>query len=117
MLPNSQAQPQPRWTTFVQRWDERLSQFRNYFDPTTPAPVRPMQTWAIVALSAGLIVLAVLMAFGTMWVISHNKWGLIFPLLKVGKWLVLGLAIVGAILFRDKLMPKSGSPMAKRNGA
>ena len=105
MLPN--PQPQSRWAAFIQRWDERLTRFRGHFDPSLSPPGRPMKTWAIVALSASLIVLAALIAFGTMWAISHHSWHVIWILLKMGKWFAVGIAIVVAIAFRHKFAGKA----------
>ena len=65
-----------------------------------------MKPWAIAALSVGVVVLAVLIGFGGWWIYDHHKWALIIPLLKVGKLLAVGVAIVAAILFGGKLTKK-----------
>src|SRR5262245_54454841 len=92
-----QQPSQSRWATFVERWDKRLTRLKDAFDPTSPGS-RPMKTWAIVALSAGLLVLAALIAFGAMWVISHHKWVFFIHLFKMGKLLAIGVAIVLALV-------------------
>jgi hypothetical protein len=112
MLPN--PQPQSRWIASIEHWDARLTRFRDRFDPFSHAPGRPLKTWAVVALSAGLVVLAVLIAFGTMWIISHHKWALAIILLKMAKWLAIGVGIVLAIVFRDKLAGKAETEPAKK---
>jgi hypothetical protein len=104
--------PQSRWTAFVERWDARLTRFKDAFDPTSRAS-RPMKTWAILALSAGLIVLGALIVFGAMWAFSHHKWVLILHLLKMGKVFGVGLAIVLAFVFRDRLF-RNGADEAKK---
>jgi hypothetical protein len=101
MLPN--PQPRSRWTAFVERWDERLIRFRQCFDPTAPSPDRRMKIGVIVVLSIGLLALAGLISFGVMWIIDHHKWGLVYPMLKMMKLFGLGVVIVSAVLFRDKL--------------
>jgi uncharacterized membrane protein YcfT len=91
-----------RWAAFVERWDARLTRLKDAFDPTSRNG-RPMKAWAIVALAAGLIVLAALIVFGVMWVVSHHKWVLFIYLFKLGKLFFVGLAIVLALVFRDRL--------------
>ena len=103
----AQQQPQSRWTAFVERWDARLERFRESIDPfSSQGPERRMKPWAIVALSVGVVVLAALVGFGGWWIYDHHKWALIWPLLKVGKLLAVGVAIVAAILFGGKLTKK-----------
>ena len=99
----AQQQPQSRWTAFVERWDGRLERFRESIDPFSHGPERRMKPWAIAALTIGVVVLAVLIGFGGWWIINHHKWALIWPLLKVGKLLGVGVAIVVAILFGGNL--------------
>ena len=99
----AQQQPQSRWTAFVERWDERLERFRLSIDPFAEGPERRMKPWAIAALSVGVVVLAVMIGFGGWWIYDHHKWALIWPLLKVGKLLAVGVAIVVAIFFGGKL--------------
>jgi hypothetical protein len=99
-------QQQPRWTAFIERWDGRLERFRESIDPFSQGPGRRMKPWAIVALSVGLVVFAVVVGFGGWWIYDHHKWALIWPLLKVGKLLAVGVAIVAAILFGGKLTKK-----------
>jgi len=102
----AQQQPQSRWTALVERWDGRLERFRESIDPFAEGPERRMKPWAIAALSVGVVVLAVVIGFGGWWIINHHKWALIIPLLKVGKLLAVGVAIVAAILFGGKLTKK-----------
>jgi hypothetical protein len=102
----AQQQPQSRWTAFVERWDARLERFRESIDPFSQGAERRMKPWAIAALSVGVVVLAVLIGFGGWWIYDHHKWALIIPLLKVGKLLAVGVAIVAAILFGGKLTKK-----------
>jgi len=108
----ARQQPQSRWTAFVERWDGRLIRFRESIDPfsqgqDSQGQQRRMKSWAIVALSVGLVVLAALIGFGGWWIYDHHKWALLWPLLKVGKLFAVGVAIVGAILFGGKLTKKS----------
>src|SRR5262249_2205572 len=102
----AQQQPQSRWTAFVERCDSRLEGVRESLDPFSQGPDRRMKPWAIVALSVGLVVFALVIGFGGWWIINHHRWALIVPLLKVGKLLAVGVAIVGAILFGGKLTKK-----------
>ena len=99
----AQQQPQSRWTAFVERWDGRLERVRESVDPFSQGPERRMKPSAIVALSVGLVVFAALIGFGGWWIYDHHKWALIWPLLKVGKLLAVGVAIVAAILFGGNL--------------
>jgi len=101
MLPNPHAQPS-RWTAFVARWDERLQRFRQSLDPFSHSADPRMQAWAIVLLSIGVVALAALIVFGAIWITDHHRWALIIPLLKVLKLFGLGVAIVTALLFRDR---------------
>ena len=113
----AQQQPQPRWTAFVERWDGRLERFRESIDPFSQGPERRMKPWAIVALSVGLVILTALIGFGGWWIINHHKWALLWPLLKVGKLLAVGVAIVGAILFGGKLTKKPQMEQAQSGDA
>ena len=102
----ARQQPQSRWTAFVERWDGRLERFRESIDPFSHGPERRMRPWAIVALSVGLVVLALGIGFGGWWIYDHHKWALLWPLVKVGKLFAVGVAIVAAILFGGKLTKK-----------
>jgi len=104
MLPNPQPKPQSRWTAFVERWDARLERFRTLFDPFSESPDHRMKTWVVITLSVALVALAALAVLGTMWIIDHHKWGLIYPLIKVTlKLFGLGALIVGGLLDRERL--------------
>jgi len=101
-------QKQSRWTSFVERLDGRLEGFRESIDPfsrsqNSQGQGRRMKPWAVVALSVGLVVLAVGIGFGGWWIYDHHKWALLWPLFKVGKLVAIGVAIVAAILFGGKL--------------
>jgi hypothetical protein len=113
----ARQQPQSRWTAFVERWDGRLERFRESIDPFSEGPERRMKPWAIAALSVGLVVLAVVIGLGGWWIINHHKWALIIPLLKVGKLLAVGVAIVVAILFGGKLTKKPQNEQAQNGDA
>jgi hypothetical protein len=120
----AQQQPQSRWTAFVERWDGRLERFRESIDPFSPqgpnssqGQERRMKPWAIAALSVGLVVFAALIGFGGWWIINHHKWALIWPLLKVGKLLAIGVAIVAAILFGGKVTKKPQLEQAQNGDA
>jgi hypothetical protein len=102
----AQQQPQSRWTAFIDRWDGRLERFRQSIDPYSDGPERRIKPWAVAALSIGLVVLAGLIGFGGWWIYDHHKWALIWPLLKVGKLLAVGVAIVVAIVFGGNLTKK-----------
>jgi len=102
MLPNPHSQPS-RWTAFVERWDAWLQRFRESLDPFSSSTDRRMQALAAVVLSIGVVVLAGLIVLGAVWITDHHKWALIFPLLKAMKLFGLGVAIVTAILFRERL--------------
>jgi hypothetical protein len=117
----ARQQPQSRWTAFVERWDGRLERFRESIDPFSHGAERRMKPWAIVALSVGLVVLAVGIGFGGWWIYDHHKWALLWPLFKVGKLFAVGVAIVAAILFGGKLtkkpqieQPQSGDAAASK---
>jgi len=113
----AQQQPQSRWTAFVERRDGRLERFRLSIDPFAEGSERRMKPWAIAALSAGLVVLAVVIGLGGWWIYDHHKWALIWPLLKVGKLLAVGIAIVAAILFGGKLTKKPQIEQAQNGDA
>ena len=113
----AQQQPQSRWTAFVERWDGRLERLRLSIDPFAEGPERRMKPWAIAALTVGLVVLAALVGFGGWWIYDHHKWALIWPLLKVGKLLAVGAAIVAAILFGGKLTKKPQIEQAQNGDA
>jgi hypothetical protein len=113
----AQQQQQSRWTAFVERWDERLERFRQSIDPYSDGPERRMKPWAIVALSVGVVLLAVLIGFGGWWIYDHHKWALIMPLLKVGKLFAVGVAVVAAILFGGKLTKKPQIGQAQNGDA
>ena len=102
----AQQQPQSRWMALVERWDGRLERFRESIDPFSQGPERRMKPWAIAALSVGVVVLAVVIGFGGWWIYDHHKWALIWPLLKVGKLLAIGVAIMVAIFFGGNLTKK-----------
>jgi len=103
----AQPQPQSRWTAFIERWDGRLERFRQSIDPYSDGPDRRIKPWAVAALSVGLVVLAGLIGFGGWWIYDHHKWALLWPLLKVGKLLAVGVAIVVAIFFGGNLTKQS----------
>src|SRR5262245_33846592 len=104
MLANPQSQPQSRWTAIVERWNGRLERFRKLFDPFSDSSDQRLKTWVIVVLSIGLVALAGLAVLGTMWVINHHKWGLIYPVLKITlKLFSLGALIVAGLAFKDRL--------------
>jgi len=113
----AQQQPQSRWTAFVEHWDGRLERFRESVDPFSQGAERRMKPWAIVALSVGLVVFAALIGFGGWWIYDHHKWALIWPLLKVGKLLAVGVAIVAAILFGGKLTKEPQIEQAQNGDA
>jgi hypothetical protein len=93
-----------RWTAFIERWDDRFTRFRNCFDPTAEAPDRTMQIWAITLVSIGVVVLTALIVFGAMWVYNHPRsLVMIHFLLKGAKYAIAGIALVTAMLCRDKL--------------
>jgi hypothetical protein len=115
-------QPQSRWTAFVERWDGRLERFRESIDPFSQSQDsqgqgRRMKPWAVVALSVGLVVLAVGIGFGGWWIYDHHRWALLWPLFKIGKLLAIGIAIVGAILFSGKLTKKPQIEQAQNGDA
>src|SRR5438105_3422405 len=113
----AQQQPQSRWTALVERWDGRLERVRESIDPFAQGPERRMKPRAVAALSVGLVALAVVIGFGGWWIINHHKWALIMPLLKVGKLLAVGVAIVAAILFGGKLTKKPQLEQAQNGDA
>jgi hypothetical protein len=110
-------QPQSRWTAFIERWDGHLEGFRESIDPFSNRPNRRMKPWAIAALSVGLVVLVTVIGFGSWWIYDHHKWALIWPLLKVGKLLAVGGAIVAAILFGGRLTNKPQLEQAQHGDA
>ena len=82
------AQPQSRWTAFIERWDGRLERFRQSIDPYSDGPERRIKPWTVAALSVGLVVLAMISA-----------------LQAVGVVLALGLLVAPAAtvyLFSDR---------------
>jgi hypothetical protein len=104
MLSNSQVEPKSRWTAFIERWDSRFTRFRHCFDPTAEAPDRTMRIWAITLVSIGVVVLGALIAVGAMWVYNHPRsFVVIHVLLKGVKYVAIGIALVTAMLCRDKL--------------
>jgi hypothetical protein len=104
MLPNSQAEPKSRWAAFIERWDDRFTRFRNCFDPTAETPDRTMRIWAITLVSIGVVVLGALIVVGAMWVYNHPRsFVVIHFLLKGVKYAAIGIALVTAMLCRDKL--------------
>jgi hypothetical protein len=113
----AQQQPQSGWTGFVERWDGRLERFRESIDPFSQGPERRMKPWAIAALSVGLVGLAALIGFGGWWIYDHHKWALIWPLLKVGKLLAVGVAIMVAIFFGGNLTKKPQIEQAQNGDA
>jgi hypothetical protein len=113
----AQQRPQSRWTAFIERLDGRLEHFRESIDPFSQGPERRMKPWAVAALSVGLVVFAVVVGFGGWWIYDHHKWALIIPLLKVGKLLAVGVAIVGAILFGGRLTKKPQIEQAQNGDA
>jgi len=101
-------QPQSRWTAFIERWDGHLEGFRESIDPFSKRPNR---------LSVGLVVLVTVIGFGGWWIYDHHKWALIWPLLKVGKLLAVGGAIVAAILLGGRLTKKPELERAQHGDA
>ena len=98
------SQPKSRWTAFIERWDNRFTRFRNCFDPTAETPDRTMRIWAITLVSIGVVVLGALIVVGAMWVYNHPRsFVVIHFLLKGVKYAVIGIALVTAMLCRDKL--------------
>jgi hypothetical protein len=121
MLANSQ--PQSRWATFVERLDERLTRFRQHFDPFSDTVNRRRKIWAMVGLAVGVVALGALIVLGTMWIIDHYKWftnhhtwALIVPALKLLKLFGIGVAILAAFLFRDKFTGKPPVAGAQSGG-
>src|SRR5262245_13664784 len=121
MLTNSQ--PQSRWASFVERWDERLTRFRHYFDPFSDVVDRRRKVWAMVGLAVGVVALGGLIVFGTVWLIghytvlaNHRSWHFILPALKLMKFFGVGVAILAAFLFRDKFTGKSPAADAQNGG-
>jgi hypothetical protein len=112
---HANSQPHSRWATFVERLDERLTRFRQHFDPFSDTVDRRRKIWAMVALSIGVLALGALLVFGAIWIVEHYKsfnhhsWVVILPFLKLLKLFGIGAAIVGAFLFRDKF---TGTPPA-----
>src|SRR5262245_35728162 len=104
MLSNSQVEPKSRWTGFIERWDNRLTRLRHCFDPTAETPDPTMRIWAITLISIGVVVLGTLIVVGGIWVYNHPRsWLVIHLLLKGVKYVVVGTALVTAMLCRDKL--------------
>jgi hypothetical protein len=96
-------QPKSRWVSLIERWDERLTRLKDSFSPFSQTPARPIEAWKIIALSAGLIVLAVLIVLGAMWAIANYKGMAIYLLFKMGKFFVFGFGLLLALAFRGRI--------------
>jgi len=112
-----QTQPASRWAAFSERWkagaerdESPFTRFKAAYDAFAGARPYPVHPWLIVLVALGVIALGTALTFGAIWMADHRRWVLIIPLLKVGKFALLGLAIVGAFVYRTWFK-------AERNGA
>jgi hypothetical protein len=120
---HASSQPQSRWAGFVERWDERVTRFRQNFDPFSDTVDRRRKIWAMAALSIGVLALGTLLVLGTIWMVENYTWFrnhhagvLILSVLKLWKLFGIGAAIVLGFLFRDQFSGKTPDANAQNGG-
>lgn len=111
--PQVSASPPSRWRLFLDRWNtgadrgEPLWQrFRAAFDAFSLASHRRVNPLLLLALTAALAGAVALLVYGAVWWYGQSRVSFVqlYVLLKFGKWIALGVALVAALALRNWVM-------------
>jgi hypothetical protein len=120
-----QPQAKSRWEALYDRWkagsesgEPLFERFKGAFNEFSRWSDRRVNPWLLLALSLGLIAAISALTYGIIWAYSHPRLHVVYVLLKSAKWILIGVAFVGALVLRNWIMgrpaeAKSSEPAAK----